>query len=57
MCGLAVGEGGVGAVAFEDEGDVGEAEEVEEGGVPVVVVDDVGDGVVAPFVGGAVDVA
>ncbi len=55
--GLTVGEGGVGAVAFEDEGVVGEAEEVEEGGVPVVVVDDVGDGVVAPFVGGSVDVA
>lgn len=55
--GLTVGEGGVGAVAFEDEGVVGEAEEVEEGGVPVVVVDDVGDGVVAPFVCCAVDVA
>lgn len=53
---LAVNKRGVEAVAFIDELIVIEAEEVEQGGVPVVVMDDVADGFVAPFVGFAVDV-
>src|SRR5262245_48152898 len=52
-----IGQPEVAAAVAEGELLVVEADEVEDGGVEVVDVDAVFDGLVAEFVGGAVDVA